>query len=249
MTKGASGTSWCATMVQKMSRGGTQTGRVSTPMLSVLVALGVIVLLASAEYAIPRWLHPGPGESGSFFSSSDHGLGASSAASRPAPSVRPGPDSGYTANHDNSRAAKKHSTPARKSPASTGASSHVSPPADSQVAAERQDATQPSRSGVKARSAEENLRATEDATAHLVALEREELDRLFDRARAMKDRIEAAQRQQTAPREDLAFSQQRFQNDLNQADSALKAADVQKAKVYLDLAKGELEALAKLLGR
>ncbi len=51
-------------------------------MLSILVALGVMVLLASAEYAIPRWLHPGPGESGSFFSSNDSAPGPSSAASR-----------------------------------------------------------------------------------------------------------------------------------------------------------------------
>jgi hypothetical protein len=96
------------------------------------------------------------------------------------------------------------------------------------------------------------LRATEDATAHLVALEREELDRLSDRVRAMKDRVEAAQKRQPAQapqREDLAFSQQRVQNDLNQADAALKSADVQKAKIYLDLAKGELEKIAKLLGR
>jgi hypothetical protein len=234
-------------MVRKMSRGSTQTGRVSTPMLSVLVALGVIVLLASAEYAIPRWLHPGPGESGSFFSSNDPAPGPSS-ASRPAPSIKPGADSGSAAVHDIGGAAKKHA-PARKSSAPSGASSHASPPADTQVAAERRDAAQPSRSGESARKTEENLRATEDATAHLVALEREDLDRLFDRARAMKERIEAAERQQTAPREDLAFSQQRFQNDLNQADSALKAADVQKAKIYLDLAKGELETIAKLLGR
>lgn len=217
-------------------------------MLSVLVALGVIVLLASAEYAIPRWLHPGPGESGSFFSSNDPVPGPSSAASRPAPSIKPGADSGSTEVHDIGGPAKKHSAAARKSSAPAGADSHAFPSADTQVAAERQDATQPSRSGDSARKSEENLRATEDATAHLVALEREDLDRLFDRARAMKDRIEAAQRQQTAPREDLAFSQQRFQNDLNQADSALKAADVQKAKIYLDLAKGELETIAKLLG-
>ncbi len=67
----------------------------------------------------------------------------------------------------------------------------------------------------------------------------------------MKDRIEAAQRQQPVPREDLAFSQQRFQNDLNQADAALKRPPMfQKGeKFYLDLAKGELEAIAKLLGR
>jgi hypothetical protein len=216
-------------------------------MLSVLVALGVIVLLASAKYAIPRWLHPGPGESGSFFSSNDPAPGPSSAASRATPSIKPGADSGSAAVHDLGGAAKKHA-PARKSSAPSGAGSHASPPANNQVAAERQDATQRSRSGESARKSEESLRATEDATAHLVALEREDLDRLFDRARAMKDRIEAAQRQQTAPREDLAFSQQRFQNDLNQADSALKAADVEKAKVYLDLAKGELETIAKLLG-
>jgi hypothetical protein len=217
-------------------------------MLSVLVALGVIVLLASAEYAIPRWLHPGPGESGSFFSSNDPAPGPSSAASRPAPSIKPGADSESAAVHDIGGAAKNHA-PARKSSARSGASSHASPPSDTQVAAERRDTIQPSRSGESVRKDEENLRATEDATAHLVALEREDLDRLFDRARAMKERIEAAERQQTAPREDLAFSQQRFQNDLNQADSALKAADVQKAKIYLDLAKGELETIAKLLGR
>jgi hypothetical protein len=215
-------------------------------MLSILVALGVMVLLASAEYAIPRWLHPGPGDSGSFFSSSSSG--PSAAASRPGPATKPESGSGSAAFHNDSKPAKKH-IPARKSSADVGASSHASPPSDPQVAAESQDATQPSRSPEEERAAEEKLRATEDATAHLVALEREERDRLLDRARAMKDRIEAAQKRQPAPREDLAFSQQRFQNDLSQIDAALKAADVQKAKIYLDLAKGELEALAKLLGR
>jgi hypothetical protein len=85
-----------------------------------------------------------------------------------------------------------------------------------------------------------------------VALEREEFDRLSDRVRAMNDRIEAAEKKQPATgpqRVDLAFSQQRVQNDLNQAYAALKAADVQKAKIYLDLAKGELEKIAKLLAR
>ena len=217
-------------------------------MLSVLVALGVMALLASAEYAIPRWLHPGPGESGSFFSSNDSAPTPSSAASRPAPSIKPGASSESSAVHDIDGAAKKH-PPARKASLPPRPNSQASMPADHHVAAEGQDPPQPSRSAQGARADEQRVRAAEDATAHLVALEREELDRLFDRARAMKDRIEAAQRQQTTPREDLAFSQQRFQNDLNQADSALKAADVQKAKVYLDLAKGELETIAKLLGR
>jgi hypothetical protein len=215
-------------------------------MLSILVALGVMVLLASAEYAIPRWLHPGPGDSGSFFSSNSST--PSAAASRPAPSITPESNAGSAAVHNNARFAKRH-IPARKSSADAGANSHASPPSDPQVSSESHDATQPSRSPEEERAAEENLRTTEDATAHLVALEREERDRLLDRARAMKDRIEAAQKRHPAPREDLAFSQQRFQNDLRQADAALRAADVQKAKIYLDLAKGELEALAKLLGR
>jgi hypothetical protein len=232
-----------------MSRDGTQIGRVSTPTLSILVALGVIVLLATAEYAIPRWLDPGPGDSGSFFSSNSSDPTPSVAASRPAPSINPGTGSGSAAVHASGRPAKKR-TATPKPRADAGANSQVSPPSGPQVSSEPQDATRPSRSPEEARAAEENLRATEDATAHLVALEREELDRLFDRARAMKDRIEAAQRQQPAPgqqRETLAFSQQRIQHDLNQADAALKTADVQKAKIYLDLAKGELEKISKLL--
>jgi len=229
-------------MMQRMSHE-TQSG-ISTFALSVLVAVGVIALLACAEYAIPRWLHSGPGDSGSFFSSNSYA--PSAAASRPAPSIKP--ESGSAAVHSDARSAKKH-IPARKSSADGGANSPAPAPSDPQVSSESQDAAQPSRSPEEERAAEEKLRATEDATAHLVALEREERDRLLDRARAMKDRIEAAQRQQPVPREDLAFSQQRFQNDLNQADAALKTADVQKAKIYLDLAKGELEAIAKLLGR
>ena len=229
-------------MMQRMSHE-TQSG-ISTFALSVLVAVAVIALLACAEYAIPRWLHPGPGDSGSFFSSNSSA--PSAAASRPGPPITP--ESGSAAVHNDARSAKKH-IPARKSSADGDANSPAPAPSDPQVSSERQDAAQPSRSPEEERAAEEKLRATEDATAHLVALEREERDRLLDRARAMKDRIEEAQRQQPVPREDLAFSQQRFQNDLNQADAALKTADVQKAKVYLDLAKGELEAIAKLLGR
>jgi hypothetical protein len=229
-------------MMQRMSHE-TQSG-ISTFALSVLVAVGVIALLACAEYAIPRWLHSGPGDSGSFFSSNSSA--PSAAASRPGPPIKP--ESGSAAVHNDARSAKKH-IPARKSSADGGANSPAPAPSDPQVSSESQDAAQPSRSPEEERAAEEKLRATEDATAHLVALEREERDRLLDRARAMKDRIEAAQRQQPVPREDLAFSQQRFQNDLNQADAALKTADVQKAKIYLDLAKGELEAIAKLLGR
>ena len=246
-------------------------------MLSILVALGVIALLAGAEYAIPRWLHSGPGDSGSFFSSNSFSSnsppsGPSAPASRPAPSVKPGPGSDPATVQGNRRSVnpkfpslkslpcpkgdarcwdRKKRTAANRPSANPGVGSQASP-SDPEVSSAPQDATQPSRSGENTRATEEKLRATEDATAHLVALEREERDRLSDRARAMSERVEAAQKQQPAPgqqREDLAFSQQRLQNDLKQADAALKTADVQKAKVYLDLAKGELEKIAKLLGR
>ena len=232
-------------MMQRMSHE-TQSG-ISTFALSVLVAVGVIALLACAEYAIPRWLHSGPGDSGSFFSSNSSA--PSAAASRPGAANKTGLIRVLLRSTMIARSAKKH-IPARKSSADGGANSPASAPSDTQVSSESQDAAQPSRSRLKKSAPlKKSVRATEDATAHLVALEREERDRLLDRARAMKDRIEAAQRQQPVPREDLAFSQQRFQNDLNQADAALKTADVQKAKIYLDLAKGELEAIAKLLGR
>jgi hypothetical protein len=233
-------------MMQKMSGDSTQTGRVSTLALCILVALSVIAVLAAAEYAIPRWLHSGPGDSGSFFSSNSSAQGPSAPTSRPAPSIRPEPNSNSAADRYSGRSAKKH--PSAHKPAAHVSAYPPSSPPNSQVPPD----TQPLRSGETGRAAEENLRATEDATAHLVALEREEFDRLSDRVRAMNDRIEAAEKKQPATgpqREDLAFSQQRVQNDLNQAYAALKAADVQKAKIYLDLAKGELEKIAKLLGR
>jgi hypothetical protein len=93
----------------------------------------------------------------------------------------------------------------------------------------------------------------EDSQAQLVALEREELDHLTDRANSVFDRVAAAQRQQPAPgrqlRDDLAFGQQRLQSDLNQADADLKTADVEGAQRHMDLAKSEIEKLGKLLAR
>jgi hypothetical protein len=252
----------------------TRTRKRNTVTLSILVALGVIALLAAAEYAIPRWLHSGPGESGSFFSSKRSTPGPSAPRSVPAPSIKPGADSDPATDQSNRRAShqkfpalkslvcqpddsrcwdrKTHATN-RKPTADAGARSQALAPSDPQSSSQRQGYTRPSGAGQDARATEENLRASEDATAHLVELEREELDRLSDRARAMSDRVEAAQNRPTAPdrqlRDDLAFSQQRLRSDLNQTDAALKTADVQKAKIYLDLAKGELEKIAKLLGR
>src|SRR5277367_6224496 len=98
-------------MMHKICRGGTQTGRVSTPALSVLVALSVIAVLAAAEYAIPRWLHPGPGDSGSFFSD-----GPLAPGSRPAPSTGSQPNSNFDPNHYNNRSAKKHDSAHRPAP-------------------------------------------------------------------------------------------------------------------------------------
>jgi len=224
-------------------------------MLSVLVALGLIAVLLAAEYAIPRWLHPGPGESGSFFSSNNPA---------PTPSTNPGIDPNSSANRNSTNAQPfecphggancldpKARPTIRKSP-NTSARRGTARSADPQAGTVGQNGAEPPQSPTRSqdRAAEENLRATEEATAHMVELEREEFDWLADRARAIFERIEAALKQQPAAqlRESLAFSQQRLQNDLSQANTALKSADVQKTQIYLDLAKGELDKLGKLLG-
>lgn len=240
-----------------MSEDAARARKRETIILSILAAMGVIVLLAAAEYAIPRWLHPGPGESGSFFTSN---------APNSAPTIKPGdpgPDENgrssssqpFECPHGDSHCLdpKPRASDRKPSANSAGKRAGAQQPPDPQagVGSPQQGGTQSPPPGADT-GAEENLRATEEATAHLVELEREELDRLSARTRAMNDRVEAAIRQQTASgslREDLAFSQQRLQNDLNQANAGLKSADVQRAKIYLDLARGELDKLAKLLAR
>ena len=269
-----------------MSAGGAQTeqmgqarqaGRVSTAALSVLVALGVIAVLAAAEYSIPRWLHPGAGDSGSFFSNKDFSNkdsapNPSGPRSASGPSIQPEPAGNTEAGHRNGRAStpespamkslgcqpgdsscwdrKARSMPPRQS-AHPDSNSEASASASQQNPPPPQTGRQPPASAQDASAAEQNIRTMEDATAHLVALEREEFDHLSNRARALNGRIEEAERQQPAParqlRDDWAFSQQRLQSHLNRADNALKSADVQTAKKFLDQAKTELEKLANLL--
>jgi hypothetical protein len=87
----------------------------------------------------------------------------------------------------------------------------------------------------------------------MAALEREEIDHLTDRANSLNSRADALQRQQPSLsqqiHEDLAFGQQRLQSYLNQAESALRKADVLSAQKYVNLAKAEVEKLEKLLAR
>ncbi|MGA8143937.1 MAG: hypothetical protein WB987_08630 [Candidatus Acidiferrales bacterium] len=261
-------------MVHKMSDDITRARNRDTAVLSTLVALGIIALLAAAEYVIPRWLHSGAGDSGSFFSSKGSTNGPSATAPPAAPSIEPGANADPSGERPVGRAAnpefpalkslacqpgdsrcldrKAHST-ARK-PSATGAEKpEATAPSSSQNPSASQSTTPAPADRQDARAAEENLRASEDATAHLVALEREDLDHLSDRARSMIARVEAAQKQQPASasqlREDLAFAQQRLQSALSQADTALKNADVLSAQKYMNQAKAELEKLAKLLAR
>jgi hypothetical protein len=260
ITNGACDANWCDFWVEKMSGDVPRVRKHDTLLLSIAVALGVIVLLAASEYWIPRWLHSGPGESGSFFSSNDSSA-ALSAPSGNATQIRPGENSDPSAGDRNGRNSalkslgcpsndpycwKHKARPAtRKKPSGNSVARSEAP--ESPAPDPREGATTPD-----TRATEQNVRAAEEATAHMIELEREELDRLSVRARTASDRIDAAQRQQPIAgqqREDLAFSQQRLHTDLNQADAALRAADVQKAQIYLDLAKGELDKISKLLAR
>ena len=268
-----------------MSAGGAQTeqmeqmgqarqaGTVSTAALSVLVALGVIAVLAAAEYSIPRWLHPGAGDSGSFFSNKDSAPNPSGPRSASGPSIQPEPAGNTEAGHRNARASTRRISrdeisrlPAGRfellgSQGAFDAAQAVSPSRfEFRSVSEREPAESTSAANGRTTARfcarrkcrlQQNIRTMEDATAHLVALEREELDHLSNRARALNGRIEEAERQQPAParqlRDDWAFSQQRLQSHLNRADNALKSADVQTAKKFLDQAKTELEKLANLL--
>jgi hypothetical protein len=253
-TKGARDRNWCGFLVEKMSGDASRARKHDTLLLSIAVAFGVIVLLAASEYWVPRWLHSGPGESGSFFSS---------APSVNARQITPGGNSDPSAARDgrnpDSPALKSLGCPSRdpycwehkarpatRKPSRNSVAKSESPSSPPSVDSHR-SVTKPDAS-----PNEENVRSAEEATAHLIELEREEFDRLSSRARAASDRIDAMQKQQPVAgqqREDLAFSQQRLHTDLNQADAALKAADVQKAQIYLDLAKGELDKISKLLAR
>jgi hypothetical protein len=241
----------------------------STVVLGVLVGLGVIVFLAGAEFVFERWISPAS-NGGPFYSS--NGPAQTPAAAAPAPG--PTTPSGSSAQPAERQVPAPDTISIPPAPKSNGCKSadapcggappHSSPrkPPKNEVAQLRSPAppnaaspgaSSPEAEAEEARAAEDKLRSTEESAAQLVALEREELDHLSDRTRAMNDRVDAFQRQQPAPdlqrRTDLAFAQQRLQSYLAQAGNALKGADVQGAKMYLDQAKAELEKLGKLVGR
>jgi hypothetical protein len=252
---------WHAFEAQKMSVNITGDRRRDTAIFGILVALAVMAFLAGAEFVFERWVSPNA-SGGPFFSSPS----SAPAPGAPAPAVSSTTGSGSTggpaAAHRSAptsnpaHPARSHATP-RKPAANAVAQAHPKVPPNAGNPSATPEASRssnaPATSPQDARVVEENLRATEDAAAHLVALEREELDHLSDRNRAMNDRVDALQRQQPAPdqqrRTDLAFSQQRIQSYLNQADNALRIADVRVAQKYMNLAKAELEKLGKLLAR
>ncbi len=86
----------------------------------------------------------------------------------------------------------------------------------------------------------------EDKIAQLAAVEHEELDELTSRSVATAARIAALPQ---PPRRDLVASQQRVDGYLGQAQAALRVADVQNAKQFMDQAEAELNKLEKSLGR
>ncbi len=236
----------------------TRARKRDTVILSVLVALGVIAALVAGEFALRHWMGTGASEGSSRASYATAPASAPSAG-QAAPSPAPAANPSYPSMHQleckpgDSRCLGKrpHSAPS-KPPANAVASSNESQPSKAQEQNEPPVVAQ-SRAQEDPRDAEEKLRATLDSQAQLVALEREELDHLTGRANLVFDRVAAAQRQQPAQgrqlRDDLAFGQQRLQSDLNLAEAALKAADVQGAQKYMDMAKSEIEKLGKLLAR
>lgn len=245
----------------------TETRKHDTVILGVLVALGVIAALALGEFAFQHWLGPGSDESGTIASSRT----SSSGSYAPAPAGPPFAPSESVATPSPSPALPQLKAPgckpndsrclgqntasgARKPPPNRVASSNTtSTSSPSQDSPPEPTPYQAPNTPEEARAAEQQLRAVEDRTAHLVALEREEIERLTERANSANGRADALSRSQPSQsqqkQEDLAFAQQRLQSYLKQAESALSNADVQTAQKFANLAKTELEKLEKLLAR
>lgn len=244
----------------------TGTRKRDTWVLSILVALGVIAGLAAGEVAVRYWLGSDTDERSSVAespaSASSAAVPSNSSAVQTEPATAP---RGHTSlpplkepgcNSVDSpcsgkRPGLEQGPSPRKPPANSIAGSDApTPNARDQYAppASQQPATG---SPEEARANEQRVRAAETQAAHMAALEREEIDHLTDRANSLNSRADALERQQPSLNqqlhEDLAFGQQRLQSYLNQAESALRKADVLNAQKYVNLAKAEVEKLEKLL--
>ena len=98
------------------------------------------------------------------------------------------------------------------------------------------------------RAAEQSTRKTVATVAQFAALEHEEFDELSSRANKVNARIAAQQQAGQQTRADVAASQQRARNYLQQAQSALQIADVQNAQKYMEQADAELTKIEKIIG-
>jgi serine/threonine protein kinase len=98
------------------------------------------------------------------------------------------------------------------------------------------------------RAAEQSTRKTVATVAQLAALEHEEFDELSSRANKVNARIAAQQQAGQRTPADVAASQQRAKNYLQQAQGALQIADVQNAQKYMEQADAELTKIEKTIG-
>jgi len=244
----------------------TGTRKRDTWILCILVALGVIAGLAAGEVAVRYWLGSDTDERSSVAESRASTSGSSAAAPLNSPSVQtqpafpphggsslpplkaPGCNSG-----DSPCSGKRPGSAPRTPPADTISGSDAPTPSTPDQYAPTPSPQPAPTSPEEDRAAEQRVRAAETQAAHMAALEREEIDHLTDRANTLNSRADALQRQQPSLNqqlhEDLAFGQQRLQSYLNQAENALRKADVLSAQKYVNLAKAEVEKLEKLLAR
>ncbi|MFZ0879432.1 MAG: protein kinase [Candidatus Acidiferrales bacterium] len=230
-----------------------------------LGALLVVAVLVAAGFAVPRWMRTHAHDDGSFFSSkvSTPAPTAADASAAPkpvdAPSSPPGaeviasvePGSDPAASQPATKPAAKRAVETSKPPAIAPAKSQVPAPSDVQTPPASPDASKRPAAPQDAKAAEESKRAIAASAAELAAVEHEELDELSARANKVNAKVDALQKQQLAQgslvRGDLASTQQRLQNDLSQAQTALQNADVQNAQKFMDQADAEISKLEKSL--
>jgi hypothetical protein len=79
-----------------------------------------------------------------------------------------------------------------------------------------------------------------------------EIDQLSNRAAAVNNSLDRLQQQQSAAgyglRGDMAAKQSSMKNNLSKAQDAVEHGDAARAKRYMTMAEGDVEALERFLG-
>lgn len=229
-------------------------------VLAVLVAAGIYIPRHSKTQATtsPAMSPETPGEPGPSASAISGGApappaapaeGASSAS--PAASTQAGASAEASGNLQSSQVPLAASRSVETSPSAGEQSTPAKPAVRAQKMSAKNTAAPSVPAPPQAMEATTPQPAAENNTAQLDELEHE-VDQLSNRAAAVDSSLDNLQRQQNAAgyglRSDMVARQASMKNNLSKAQSAVEHGDVERAKKFMTLAQGDVEALEHFLG-